>query len=323
MPTQLPCRGRASDLQILSVLGDEKLANSWWEIRVLADPSQEDSIFWRLQHFGCKGTATEVKGKSYLTIGYLPEERASLLDLAALSLWLRQDALCADFPVPTTQWRLIDEEDWASGWKDHWKPTEIGDRILVYPAWLTVPENPERAVLRLDPGVAFGTGAHPTTQLCVESLEMRFHPDSEPTIVADIGCGSGILSIAAVLLGAQLVYAVDIDPLAIRATGANRDLNDISDQQLVVTRGGLEQVLKVAPAPVGGFVCNISAEVSIDLIPHFEAIAKPTAWGVLSGILLEQAKPIADALEQHGWLVATLWKRQEWCCFNIRRAEEY
>jgi len=138
--------------------------------------------------------------------------------------------------------------------------------------------------------------------------------------IADIGCGSGILSIAALLLGAKRAYAVDTDPLTIASTNASRELNGIDPDRLIVELGSLDHLTEMLPAPVDGFVCNILAEVILDLIPGFRAIAKPTTWGVLSGILLDQVKPIADSLEANGWIVATLWRRQDWCCLNIRRS---
>ncbi|MCC3409403.1 MAG: 50S ribosomal protein L11 methyltransferase [Microcoleus sp. PH2017_10_PVI_O_A] len=296
------------------------MAHSWWEIRILCDPALEDIIFWRLERFNCRGTATQIKSNSCLMSAYLPEEQAGLLDLAALSLWLRQDALCAGLPLPAMQWDLIEDEDWGSTWKQQWQPQEVGDRFLINPAWLPPPTDTDRLVLRLDPGVAFGTGAHATTQLCLESLEMRLGFDDSKCIVADIGCGSGILSIGAVLLGATKVYALDTDPLAVRSTISNRQLNRVKPQQLVAELGSIDRLIQMTGGPIDGLMCNILAEVIIDLIPQFTALSKPTTWAVLSGILLEQAKPIADTLEQHGWIVATLWKREDWCCFNIRRS---
>jgi ribosomal protein L11 methyltransferase len=250
-----------------------------------------------------------------------------VLDLAALSLLLRQDALCIGQPVPAIQWDLIDEEDWASTWKQHWQPQEVGDRFLIYPAWLPVPDQSERILLRLEPGVAFGTGDHPTTQLCLESLEMRLASpfqdqpgDTEGLTIADVGCGSGILSIGAILLGAKKVYAVDTDPLAVKSTLENRELNQIDPDRLVVEQGSVDQIAQMSQVPLDGIVSNILAEVIIDLIPGMTAITKPDAWGILSGILLDQVKPVADTLEENGWVVAALWKRQDWCCMNVRRS---
>ena len=296
------------------------MANTWWELQILCDPDLEDPIFWRLDKFGCRGTASEKKGKSCLVRAFLPSNQTQTLDLEALSLLLRQDAVMMGLPSPEVQWQVIDEEDWASSWKEHWQPQEIGDRFLINPAWLPIPENSDRIVLRLDPGVAFGTGNHATTQLCLESLQRLLGKSSSNVVVADIGCGSGILSIGALLLGASKVYAVDIDPLAVESTRSNCSLNQIDPQQLVVEQGSLECLIKLIQAPVDGIMCNILAEVIIDLIPQMSVIAKPTTWGLLSGIILDQAKSVTDTLEQHGWLVTTLWRRQDWCCFDIRRS---
>lgn len=296
------------------------MANSWWELQILCEVALEEAVFWRLEKFGCRGTASEIKGHAYLVRGYLPREQAHLLDLAALSLWLRQDALMMGMPVPAIKWDLIDEEDWASSWKAHWQPQDVGDRFIIYPAWLPVPTQSDRIVLRLDPGLAFGTGTHATTQLCLESLEMRLGFEETQAVIADIGCGSGILSAGAVLLGAQKVYAVDTDPLAVRSTRNNRTLNRIPAQRLTVELGSIDRLMEVMDGPVDGITCNILAEVIIDLIPQMSEIAKPTCWAILSGILLDQTKPVADVLEQNGWTIATLWRRQDWCCFNIRRS---
>ncbi len=297
------------------------MANSWWEIKILAHPSLEETIFWRLDKFGCSGTVTEAKGQSSLLRAYIPQSQAQLLDLAALSLWLHQDSLLSGLPQPLMRWKLIEEEDWSSSWKQHWQPTEIGDRFLIHPAWLPVPEGSDRLILKIDPGVAFGTGTHPTTQLCLESLEMRLSEGASDIVLADIGCGSGILGIGAVLLGAHKVYAVDNDPLAIQAARSNRHLNQIDPSYLVINQGSIEELLELAPEGVDGIICNILAEVIMELMPQFSKLIKPHGWAVLSGILLDQTQAIADVIEQNGWVVAALWKRGEWCCFQIRRAE--
>ncbi|UBF25656.1 50S ribosomal protein L11 methyltransferase [Kovacikia minuta CCNUW1] len=304
------------------------MANSWWEIRILCDSALEDMLFWRLEKFGCRGTSSETKGNSCLIRAYLPQFQAHLLDLAALSLLIRQDALCVGQAIPVVQWDLIDEEDWASTWKQHWQPQEIGDRFLIYPAWLPPAEPSDRLLLLLEPGVAFGTGDHATTQLCLEALEMRLgalpgmakKEDEARAIVADIGCGSGILSVAAILLGAAKVYAVDTDPIAVKSTLENRELDKIEEQKIIAAQGSVERVAQLVEDPVDGIVCNILAEVIVELVPQMTAIVKPSTWGIFSGILLSQAKPVADTLEENGWIVAALWKRQDWCCMNVRRS---
>ena len=244
------------------------------------------------------------------------------MDLAALALRFQQDALCLGIKeTPQVTWSLIEDEDWSSSWKKYWQPQPVGDRLLINPAWMEPPADSSRLLLQLDPGTAFGTGTHPTTQLCLESLEMRLNYDDEKSsaaiTLADIGCGSGILSIGAILLGASRVYGVDTDPLALKATAENRALNQMRAKQIQVNEGSIES-LPISD-PVDGIVCNILAEIIVGLIPHFNSIAKASTWGILSGVLLEQSKWVADTLEDNGWMVATLWRRGDWCCLNIRR----
>lgn len=296
------------------------MVSSWWEIQVLCDPALEDTVFWRFETFGAHGTASQRKTNQRQVQTYFPQDKFELLDLAALALRLRQDALCAGMPEPKTTWTLIDEEDWSKSWKDHWQPEVVGDRLIINPAWLPKPEDPDRIVLQLDPGAAFGTGAHATTQLCLESLEMRIDRDGQGAVVADIGCGSGILSIGALLLGAKRSHAVDTDSLAVQATAENAALNGLTSEQIEVQEGSLDILMTTLAEPVDGILCNILAEVIVDLIPQLGEISHSQTWGILSGILLEQSKLVADTLEQHGWVVATLWRRKEWCCLNIRRS---
>lgn len=295
------------------------MTNHWWEIKIHSVPALEELIFSRLEQLGCSGTASEQKGESLVTRAYLPQIKAPELNLSDFFLELRQDALIAELPEPVIESQLIDEEDWALSWKQHWHPMEIGDRFLVNPAWLPSPDNSDRLILRLDPGSAFGTGTHATTQLCLESLEMRLSPPFQEKAIADIGCGSGILSIGAVLLGIPKVYAVDVDPLAVIATHSNLHLNQIAPESIAVEQGTVDELLTQLPDGVDGIVCNILADVIIQLMPKLTQLAKPNSWAILSGILVEQAPAIATVLEQNGWDIATLWKRQEWCCFNIRR----
>ena len=293
------------------------MSNSWWEIKIDCVPDLEENIFWRLSEFGCKGMSTQQQGNEILISAYIPQAQVKLLEVSDFSLQLEEDAREIGCSLPVTRCNLIDEEDWSSSWKQHWQPQPIGDRLLINPAWLSIPTDSDRIILQLDPGVAFGTGTHATTQLCLEALEMRLQPGTNLTI-ADIGCGSGILSTAAVLLGAQQVYAVDNDPLAVKATGENRDLNLIPPEKLLVDLGSIEILQLMIPDSVDGFVCNILADVIVQLAPSMAAIVKPKGWAILSGILSSQVADVSHVLEQNGWVVGTVWNRQEWSCINLK-----
>ncbi|MFM2431572.1 MAG: hypothetical protein RLZZ511_2785 [Cyanobacteriota bacterium] len=295
------------------------MTKSWWEIRVVCETHLEEVMFWRLEQFGCQGTSSQRSGQQAQMTAYYPQPQAHVLDLAALSLSIRQDALNLEQPIPQVRWGIIEEEDWSQTWKQQWEPRPIGDRLLIHPAWLPKPET-DRQILTLEPGVAFGTGEHATTQLCLEALEMRLADHPEQITIADIGCGSGVLGVGALLLGAKQIYAVDNDPLATTATQENIELNQLDPTKLTVATGSVETLVTMIPEPVEGIVCNILADVIVELIPQWEPFIKPETWGILSGILLDQAKGVADVLEGNGWFVAALWKRGDWVCMNIRRS---
>jgi ribosomal protein L11 methyltransferase len=293
------------------------MTNSWWEIKIDCVPSLEESIFWRLSEFGCKGMSVQPQGNEILISAYVPQIQVKLIEVSDLSLQLEADAKEIGCQLPVTSCNLIDEEDWSSSWKQHWTAQPVGDRLLINPAWLDAPTDTDRVILRLDPGMAFGTGTHATTLLCMEALEMRLQPDTNLT-VADLGCGSGILATAALLLGAKQVYAVDNDPLAVEATGENRELNGFAADRLIVELGSIEELHMMIPEPVDGIVCNILASVIIELAPFMAALVKPKGWAALSGILSSQVANVSDVMEQNGWVVGTVWNRQEWSCINLK-----
>ena len=135
----------------------------------------------------------------------------------------------------TYAWKKIVHEDWSTSWKKFWGPDPVGKNLLILPSWISLPQMySNRIVLRLDPGSAFGTGAHPTTRLCLEALE-RIPPMG--LTVADVGCGTGILGLASLKLGAKNVRAVDIDSLAVKATYENILLNNFNFDQFTVSKG--------------------------------------------------------------------------------------
>jgi ribosomal protein L11 methyltransferase len=219
-------------------------------------------------------------------------------------------------PLPAPQFRTVQEQDWSQAWKQHYKPILIGARLVVVPAWQESPD-PGRVAVRMDPGMAFGTGTHPTTQLCLELLEACLPTNASSVI--DVGCGSGILAVAALKLGAQAALGVDIDAEAVEATQANAELNGV-EERLEVKLGSVTEILgggtTLRRAPL--VLANILAPVIIRLLEDGLAnLLDPGGVLILSGILDEQTGEVEDALRARG--LSVLERRQigDWVALAV------
>ncbi|NCF65262.1 MAG: 50S ribosomal protein L11 methyltransferase, partial [Chloroflexi bacterium] len=220
------------------------------------------------------------------------------------------------YPMPAPKYQTLEETDWATAWKEHYRPFRVGKRILIRPSWFDAEADAETTtesagtddvVLLLDPGMAFGTGLHPTTQKCLRALEQIVQPGQQ---VLDVGTGSGILAIAAVKLGAANVLGVDIDELAVKTAVANAEQNQVSDQ-VVIWQGDLSSV----PARQWDVVLvNILAPVIIGLLNNgglMNYVAE-SGWLVLSGIIESQADDVEHAVAEAGGRVVETLSVRDW-----------
>ena len=200
---------------------------------------------------------------------------------------------------------ILEDKDWVREWMDHFKPMKFGRRLWICPSWCKTPD-PDAVNLMLDPGLAFGTGTHPTTAMCLEFL------DGEPLEgkhVIDFGCGSGILAIAALLLGAKSALGLDIDPQAIKASGENAERNGVRDRLYLRLTGG-EATEENEKADV--LVANILAGPLTELAPDIEKLVKKGGHLALSGILAKQADDVRAVYSQWFEMDEPLI-REDWC----------
>ncbi|SHI62501.1 [LSU ribosomal protein L11P]-lysine N-methyltransferase [Clostridium amylolyticum] len=203
---------------------------------------------------------------------------------------------------------VVKEEDWANNWKKYYKPTKIGKHIVVKPIWENYSNKDNELVIELDPGMAFGTGTHETTRMCVEALEKNVEANS---VIYDIGTGSGILAIAAAKLGAKEVLGVDLDPVAVDSAAQNVQHNKLNNIKII--EGNLVEVVEGKADIV---VANIIAEIICILIGDVKKVLKTGGLFISSGIIHERREMVIDKLENSGFQVLEVNKDGEWNCIT-------
>ncbi|MCQ2463520.1 MAG: 50S ribosomal protein L11 methyltransferase [Clostridia bacterium] len=212
---------------------------------------------------------------------------------------------------------LCRREDWENNWKQYFHPIPVGKKLLIRPTWEDEYEADGRAVLHLEPGLAFGTGSHETTRLCLQALEN--HVDEDTTIL-DVGCGSGILSIAGLLLGAKKAVGVDIDPLAVKTARENGETNGMREPEFTVLQGNLTDKVTGKYSVV---VANIVADIIIMFCRDVGSFMEDGAVFITSGIIDTREKDVTDAFDKYGFEIVKRHTEKGWVCFEtVKKGEQ-
>ncbi len=208
----------------------------------------------------------------------------------------------------------VKESDWADNWKQFFKVTEIGERLVIRPTWEEyTSDGDDRTVLSIDPGAAFGTGTHATTRICLELLE-KYIKDGDRML--DVGCGSGILSIAALLLGAKQAVGVDIDPLAVKVAGENAALNHVDDRAEYICGNLADRV----EGKYNLICANIVADIVMALTPDTGHFLAEDGVFICSGIIDLRGAEVEDCLRQNGFEILEMVERENWRAYAARKA---
>ncbi|GAB4502817.1 MAG: 50S ribosomal protein L11 methyltransferase [Anaerolineales bacterium] len=302
---------------------------NWLEVSLTVNGELAEFVADVLARFAPNGVVTEqavkfndeedegtpvgdITVRAYLPADEALEETRQKLEEALYYLGMIQ-------PVPAPTFTPIADQNWMEAWKARYHPIPIGEKLLILPAWLENP-SPERLAIKIDPGMAFGTGTHPTTQLCLELLETVQH---FPTVI-DVGCGSGILSIGALKLGAELALGVDIDPASVKNSRENADLNEVPAEKFLLGLGSVAEIkngdfpLKTAPL----VLANILAPVLVRLFDAGLAdLIAPGGVIILSGILQHLAADVRSAGEKHGLTFIEQRQINDWVALKMQKPE--
>ncbi len=297
---------------------DSFMIDDFQEFQAFLEDSRD---FW---DYVDEGLAQKMQGLSQVRL-YLQEETAQedISSLQALFKEVPGKYPGCDFGPLTIALDHVPEEDWENSWKQSYRPLPVGEKLLVIPKWMTVDDPQGRLPVILDLGLTFGTGEHASTQMCMRALESLVQGGER---VADLGSGSGILSICALRLGAGSAVGIDVDPAAEHIAEENAANNGFgSDRFRACTGNVITDQARMEELAAGGYdiVCaNIVAGVLVQLAPVVPHFLKPKGVFLCSGILAEREAEVRQAMDLAGMEVTDSWHQGEWCCLLGKAKKE-
>ena len=242
------------------------------------------------------------KDKTVVSIsGYMETNENVIAVTEQLKIMLPQDAQVEVISV--------NEDDWANNWKKYYHPIRVGKNLVIKPSWIDYEKQENDIIVELDPGMAFGTGTHETTRMCMEHLEKYIDKNSR---VLDVGCGSGILSITSLLIGAKEVTGVDIDPVAVKVAIENGAMNKFKEPQYVIKRGNL---VDEAQGKYDVIVANIIADVIIAVCGDVKQFVADDGVFISSGIIVDRKEDVKKAFADRGYTIVEELEEGEWVSF--------
>lgn len=293
--------------------GADIAAQAFYEVGitglVIEDPDElsqlsKEEFFWDYIDESMVGTSDgTVVIKAYLSSDSSLGEKLSLIKDKIN--WLKKRDLGVDLGSLDIELASVREEDWSNTWKKYYKPMKVSDRIVIKPSWETYNKKKGQVILTLDPGMAFGTGTHETTMLCMQAIDQYIRPDHS---LIDIGCGTGVLSIGALLLGAKAATAIDLDGNAVEIARKNAQINKVLDRMTLVHGNLLDEI----EGSYDIVVANIIADVIIELSQYVTNYIKAGGLFISSGIIHERLDEVIEQIESVGLIIEKVEKMGEW-----------
>lgn len=303
-------------------------SNLWLEVCVMTEPETAEAVSEVLSRYAPNGVAIEQLARD---LGLGADEGAaqdleptvavrayvSLADEVDRKKQQIEEALwhlsrITHIPAPT--FRVVAEDDWANAWREHYHVAHLGERFVIKPSWRDYEARPHEIVLELDPGMAFGTGLHPTTQMCLAAIEKYARPDMH---TLDLGTGSGILAIGAAKLGVKSIVAIDNDPVAVKAAIENVRLNHVE----ATVRCGAGSLAEAAAETYDLIVVNILARVIIAMCEDgLGRVIRSGGLAIFAGLIDAQEHGVREALSSQGLSVIDRLQEKDWVCLIARKA---
>jgi len=293
----------------------------WYKLAFQIESDSDEIIIWKLNELGIFSFSFEclIKNENKKEVNiWLPTDEWDEKSRSNLEKIISKLININYSKDHFFNWNIIEEEDWLTSWKKYWTPEFVGNHFLILPCWINMNKRiNDKQIIKIDPGAAFGTGSHPSTYLCLEKMENILFSDKK---VLDIGSGSGILSIAARLLGAKEVCAVDNDYLAINSTNSNFHLNFGNLKNLKTYLGSFNEVILKNQLKQFDFVlCNILAEVIKEMIPNIQKCLRNNGEVIFSGILDSQKDEIIKILIQNNLKLLDVSSKKDWACISAQK----
>lgn len=299
-------------------------AEQWLRVAVSVPTEAVEAVSYFLVELGSSGIAEGERKPDTpppartIVQGFFPADRDSEALLASLTHYLRH--LATEYPALTTcvpECEIITSASWQEHWKTHFPPLPVGQRLLILPPWEVRPVQSRRAVIEVNPGMAFGTGHHATTYTCLEALEALCDTYGPPTRALDLGTGSGILAIALAKLGTPSVWATDSDPVALEEARKNARVNGVATAVHISAASLFE-----LPAPFPLIVANLFASTLLTLCPAITQVIARSGHALLSGIQSDQAEAVLETFSAPDWTLVEHRPKDDWTTLVLRRASD-